>query len=135
MRDIMDTALASGSFKSLVEAIQAAGLVDTLKGVGPFTVFAPTDRAFTQFPPPVFRDLLRPENQDKLQGILTYHVVRGRITADDLVLAKTIKTVQGQELVIDTSDGVTIEGAIFLQTNIACSNGVIHVIDSILLPH
>lgn len=135
MRDIVDTALASGSFKSLVAAIQAADLVKTLKGKGPFTVFAPTDRAFTQLPPPVFRDLLKPENKEKLQGILTYHVVQGRVTADDVLERKTIPTVQGQELRIDTSDGVTIEGAILLQTDIPCSNGVIHAIDSILLPH
>jgi uncharacterized surface protein with fasciclin (FAS1) repeats len=135
MQDIVDTASASGSFKSLVKAVQAADLVNTLKGPGPFTVFAPTDGAFAQLPPPVFRDLLKPENKEKLQGILTYHVVQGRVTADDVLERKTIPTVQGQELRIDTSDGVTIEGAIFLQTDIPCSNGVIHVIDSILLPH
>ena len=134
MSDIVDTAVAAGSFKTLVAAVQAAGLVDTLKGAGPFTVFAPTDAAFAQFPAAVIEDLLKPENKSKLQGILTYHVVAGKVAAADVVKLKVAKTVQGQELKIDARNGVKVDDANVVQADIACSNGVIHVIDSVMLP-
>lgn len=134
MIDIVDTAVAAGSFKTLVAAVQAAGLVDTLKGAGPLTVFAPTDAAFAQFPGAVIEDLLKPENKSKLQGILTYHVVAGKVAAADVVKLKVAKTVQGQELKIDARNGVKVDDANVVQSDIACSNGVIHVIDSVMLP-
>ncbi len=134
MNDIVDTAVSAGAFKTLVAAVQAAGLVETLKGVGPFTVFAPTDDAFGKLPQGVVADLLKPENQAKLQSVLTYHVISGRVLASDVVKLKTAKSLQGQELKIDTVDGVKIDGANVVQTDIACSNGVIHIIDSVVLP-
>ena len=134
MHDIVDTAVAAGSFKTLVAAVKAADLVTTLKGVGPFTVFAPTDAAFAQLPTAVIQDLLKPENKSKLQAILTYHVVAGKVSAADVVKLKAAKTVQGQELTINTEDGVKVDGASVVQTDIVCSNGVIHVIDSVVLP-
>jgi uncharacterized surface protein with fasciclin (FAS1) repeats len=134
MQDIVETAVAAGSFKTLVAAVQAADLVDTLKGAGPFTVFAPTDAAFAQFPAAVIQDLLKPENKAKLQGILTYHVVAGKVLAADVVNLKVAKTVQGQDLKIDTTDGVKVDEANVVQTDIECSNGVIHVIDAVILP-
>ena len=134
MKDIVDTAVAAGSFKTLVTAVQAAGLVDTLKGVGPFTVFAPTDAAFAKLPPATVQDLLKPENKEKLQGILTYHVVSGQVFAADVVKLTTAKTVQGQNLAIDIRDGVKVNAAKVITTDIACTNGVIHVIDAVVLP-
>jgi transforming growth factor-beta-induced protein len=134
MNDIVETAVAAGPFKTLVAAVQAAGLVETLKGAGPFTVFAPTDDAFGKLPEDVVADLLKPENQAKLRSVLTYHVVAGKVLASDVVKLKTAKTVQGQELTIDTNDGVKIDGANVVQTDIACSNGVIHIIDTVVLP-
>jgi transforming growth factor-beta-induced protein len=134
MNDIVQTAVAAGPFKTLVAAVQAAGLVETLKGAGPFTVFAPTDDAFGKLPEDVVADLLKPENQAKLRSVLTYHVVAGKVLASDVVKLKTAKTVQGQELTIDTNDGVKIDGANVVQTDIACSNGVIHIIDTVVLP-
>lgn len=134
MPDIVDTAVAAGSFKTLVAAVKAADLVETLKGAGPFTVFAPTDAAFAQFPAAVIQDLLKPENKGKLQGILTYHVVAGKVLAADVVKLKAAKTVQGQDLKIDTTDGVKVDEANVVQTDIQCSNGVIHVIDAVVLP-
>ena len=134
MHDIVDTAVAAGSFKTLVAAVKAADLVGTLKGAGPFTVFAPTDAAFAQFPAAVIQDLLKPENKVKLQGILTYHVVAGKVLAADVVNLKTAKTVQGQDLKIDTTDGVKVDDANVVKTDIQCSNGVIHVIDAVVLP-
>lgn len=134
MPDIVDTAVAAGSFKTLVAAVEAAGLAGTLKGGGPFTVFAPTDDAFGKLPQGVVADLLKPENQAKLQGVLTYHVIAGKILASDVVKLKSAATLQGQELTIDTNDGVKIDGANVVQTDIACSNGVIHIIDSVVLP-
>lgn len=134
MPDIVDTAVAAGSFKTLVAAVKAADLVDTLKGAGPFTVFAPTDAAFARFPAAVIQDLLKPENKGKLQGILTYHVVAGKVLAADVVNLKAAKTVQGQDLKIDTTDGVKVDDANVVQTDIQCSNGVIHVIDAVVLP-
>ncbi|MDZ4780751.1 MAG: fasciclin domain-containing protein [Planctomycetia bacterium] len=134
MHDIVDTAVAAGPFKTLVAAVQAAGLVETLKGAGPFTVFAPTDDAFGKLPEDVVAGLLKPENQAKLQSVLTYHVVSGKVMASDVVKLKSAKSLQGQELTIDTNDGVKIDGANVVQTDIACSNGVIHIIDCVVLP-
>jgi uncharacterized surface protein with fasciclin (FAS1) repeats len=134
MHDIVDTAVAAGSFKTLVAAAKAADLVATLKSAGPFTVFAPTDAAFAKLPQAVIQDLLQPENKVKLQGILTYHVVGGKVLAADVVTLKAAKTVQGQDLKIDTTKGVKVDDANVVQTDIQCSNGVIHVIDAVVLP-
>ena len=134
MTDIVDTAVAAGAFKTLVAAVQAAGLVETLKGAGPFTVFAPTDDAFAKLPANVVADLLKPENKAKLQGVLTYHVVAGKVLAADVLKLKTAKTVQGQEIAIDTTDGVKVDGANVVKADVLCSNGVIHIIDSVILP-
>lgn len=134
-KDIVDTAVGAGSFNTLVAAIKAAGLVDTLKGTGPFTVFAPTDAAFAKLPAGTLDDLLKPENKAKLQAILTYHVVPGKVMAADVVKLKSAKTVEGQEVAIKvTGDTVTVNNAKVVKTDIACSNGVIHVIDTVLLP-
>ena len=134
MNDIVDTAVAAGAFKTLVAAVQAAGLVDTLKGAGPFTVFAPTDEAFSKLPPSAVADLLKPENKAKLQGVLTYHVVAGKVLAADVIKLKSAKSVQGQDLAIDTTAGVKVAGANVVKTDIVCSNGVIHIIDTVMLP-
>jgi len=134
MTDIVDTAVAAGAFKTLVAAVQAAGLVETLKGAGPFTVFAPTDDAFAKLPANAVADLLKPENKAKLQGVLTYHVVAGKVLAADVLKLKTAKTVQGQEIAIDTTDGVKVDGAKVVKADVLCSNGVIHIIDSVILP-
>lgn len=134
-KDIVDTAVGAGSFTTLVAAIKAADLVDTLKGKGPFTVFAPTDEAFAKLPAGTLDDLLKPENKAKLQAILTYHVVPGKVMAADVVKLKKAKTAQGQELAIKVADGkVTVDNANVVKTDIACSNGVIHVIDTVVLP-
>ncbi len=133
--DIVDTAVAAGSFKTLVAAVQAAGLVETLKGEGPFTVFAPTDEAFAKLPAGTVETLLKPENKDQLVKVLTYHVVPGEVMAADVVKLDSAKTVQGQSVSIGVTDGrVTVDGANVLKTDIATSNGVIHVIDSVILP-
>jgi uncharacterized surface protein with fasciclin (FAS1) repeats len=134
-KDIVDTAVGAGSFNTLVAAVKAAGLVETLKGTGPFTVFAPTDAAFAKLPAGTLDTLLKPESKAKLQGILTYHVVPGKVMAADVVKLKTAKTVQGQDLTIKV-DGSTVmvDNAKVTQTDIACSNGVIHVIDTVVLP-
>jgi len=134
MNDIVDTAVAAGAFKTLVAAVQAAGLVETLKGAGPFTVFAPTDDAFGKLPEDVVAGLLKPENQAKLKSVLTYHVVSGKVLASDVVKLKSAKSLQGRELTINTNDGVKIDGANVVQTDIACSNGVIHIIDTVVQP-
>lgn len=134
MNDIVDTAVAAGAFKTLVAAVQAASLVETLKGPGPYTVFAPTDDAFGKLPAAVVADLLKPENKKKLQAVLTYHVVAGKVLAADAVQLKSAKSVQGQDLAIDTTAGVKVAGANVVQTDIVCTNGVIHVIDSVMLP-
>lgn len=134
MNDIVDTAVAAGAFKTLVAAVQAADLVDTLKGTGPFTVFAPTDEAFGKLPATAIADLLKPENKAKLQAVLTYHVVAGKVLAADVLKLKSAKSVQGQDLAIDTSAGVKVAGATVVQTDIVCTNGVIHVVDSVMLP-
>ncbi len=134
-QDIVSTAVAAGSFKTLAAALKAAGLVETLQGKGPFTVFAPTDEAFAKLPKGTVEELLKPENKEKLTAVLTYHVVPGTVMAKDVVGLKTAKTVNGQELTVATKDGkVMIDGATVVKTDIGCSNGVIHVIDSVVLP-
>jgi uncharacterized surface protein with fasciclin (FAS1) repeats len=134
MHDIVDTAVAAGAFKTLVAAVQAAELVETLKGTGPFTVFAPTDDAFGKLPETAIADLLKPENKAKLQGVLTYHVVAGKVLAADVLKLKSAKSVQGQELKIETAAGVKVNDASVVKTDILCTNGVIHIIDSVLMP-
>ncbi|MEM6481933.1 MAG: fasciclin domain-containing protein [Pseudomonadota bacterium] len=133
-KDIVDTAVEAGSFGTLVAAVQAAGLVDTLKGEGPFTVFAPTDEAFAALPAGTVEELLKPENKDQLTAILTYHVVPGKVMSTDLSDGLTAATVQGSEVTIGTTDGVTVDGANVVSADIETSNGVIHVIDGVILP-
>ena len=134
-KDIVDTAVAAGSFSTLAKALDAAGLVATLKGAGPFTVFAPTDEAFAKLPAGVLEDLLKPENKAKLQAILTYHVVPGKVMASQVTGLTSAKTVNGKSLRIAVKDGkVMIDDAQVIKTDIATSNGVIHVIDSVVLP-
>jgi len=134
-KDIVDTAVGAGSFNTLVAALKAAGLVETLKGKGPFTVFAPTDDAFKKLPPGTLEDLLKPENKEKLKGILTYHVVAGKVMAKDVVKMKSAKTVNGQSVTISMKDkDVMVDNAKVTKTDIVCSNGVIHVIDAVVLP-
>lgn len=132
--DIVDTAVKAGSFKTLAAALEAAGLVETLKGEGPFTVFAPTDEAFAKLPKGTLDSLLKPENKEKLVSILTYHVVPGKVKAADVVKLKEAKTVQGNKVKIDTKDGVKVNDAKVTKTDIECTNGVIHVIDTVLIP-
>jgi uncharacterized surface protein with fasciclin (FAS1) repeats len=131
-KDIIEIAVANGSFTTLVKAVQAAGLVDTLKGKGPFTLFAPTDEAFAKLPAGTLDSLLK--DKAKLTAILTYHVVPGRVMAADVVKLSYAKTVEGQDVKIDTKDGVHINGAKVVKTDIEASNGVIHVIDTVLIP-
>ena len=133
-KDIVDTAVAAGSFETLVAAVQAAGLVETLKGEGPFTVFAPTDEAFAALPEGTVEELLKPENKDQLVSILTYHVVPGMVMSGDLSNNMMAATVQGGEVTIMTEGGVTVDGANVVQADIETSNGVIHVIDGVILP-
>ena len=134
-KDIVDTAVAAGDFKTLAAALQAAGLVDTLKGAGPFTVFAPTDEAFAKLPAGTVEDLLKPENKQKLVSILTYHVVAGDVMAKDVLKLSEAKTLNGKEVkIMVEGDKVMVGGANVTKTDIKCSNGVIHVIDSVLLP-
>jgi uncharacterized surface protein with fasciclin (FAS1) repeats len=134
-KDIVETAVAAGSFKTLAAALQAAGLVDTLKGAGPFTVFAPTDAAFAKLPAGTVENLLKPENRDKLKAILTYHVVSGKVTAADVMKLKTATTVQGSDVKIAVMGGkVKVDNATVVKTDIAASNGVIHVIDTVIMP-
>jgi len=133
--DIVDTAVKAGSFKTLAKALTAAGLVDTLKGNGPFTVFAPTDEAFAKLPEGTVASLLKPENKEKLVAILTYHVVPGKVMAADVKTMKA-KAVSGKELSLKVEDGkVTVDGAKVIKTDVAANNGVIHVIDSVVLPN
>jgi uncharacterized surface protein with fasciclin (FAS1) repeats len=132
--DIVDTAVGAGSFKTLVAAVQAAGLVETLKGPGPFTVFAPTDEAFAALPAGTVEDLLKPENKDKLVAILTYHVVPGKVMSTDLKDDTMAKTVQGGEVKIDLDSGAMINDAKVVTADIAADNGVIHVIDKVIMP-
>ena len=130
--DIVDTAISAGSFTTLVAAVKAAGLVDTLKGEGPFTVFAPTDEAFAKLPAGTVDALLK--DKAKLAQILTYHVVSGKVMAKDVAAISTAKTVNGAELKIDSSSGVKINDASVVKADVETSNGVIHVIDTVLLP-
>jgi uncharacterized surface protein with fasciclin (FAS1) repeats len=132
--DIVDTAVEAGSFKTLVAAVQAAGLVDTLKGEGPFTVFAPTDDAFAALPEGTVEDLLKPENKDKLTAILTYHVVPGKVMSTDLSDDMMAKTVEGSEIKVDLDNGVMVNDATVVTADIAADNGVIHVIDKVIMP-
>ena len=134
-KDIVDTAVSAESFKTLVAALKAADLVDTLKGKGPFTVFAPTDDAFAKLPAGTVEGLLKPENKAKLQSILTYHVVSGEYMAKDVVTMKMAKTVNGQSFMINMDAGnVMVDNAKVVKTDIECSNGVIHVIDTVIMP-
>ncbi|ADB15860.1 beta-Ig-H3/fasciclin [Pirellula staleyi DSM 6068] len=134
-KDIVDTAVGAGSFKTLVAAVQAADLVETLKGKGPFTVFAPTDEAFAKLPQGTVESLLKPENKQKLVAILTYHVVPGKVLAKDVVKLTEAKTVQGSAVKIAVNEGkVSVDGANVVNTDIETSNGVIHVIDAVILP-
>ena len=131
-KDIVDTAVAAGNFKTLATALQAAGLVETLKGKGPFTVFAPTDAAFAKLPAGALEALLK--DKAKLTAVLTYHVVPGQVMAADVVKLKEAKTVQGASLTVGTAGGVKVDGANVIKTDIEASNGVIHVIDAVVLP-
>jgi uncharacterized surface protein with fasciclin (FAS1) repeats len=135
-KDIVDTAVAAGQFNTLAAALKAAGLVETLKGKGQFTVFAPTDEAFAKLPAGTVEDLLKPENKEKLKAILLYHVVSGKVEAKKVVKlnGKTVKTLQGGTLKVDTSNGVKVNDATVVKTDIKASNGVIHVIDTVLIP-
>lgn len=133
-KDIVDTAIEAGSFETLVAAVQAAGLVETLKGEGPFTVFAPTDAAFAALPEGTVENLLLPENKDQLVSILTYHVVPGKVMSTDLMDDMEAETVQGATVTIDLDTGVMVEGATVTTADIEASNGVIHVIDTVILP-
>ena len=132
MADIVDTAVSAGSFTTLVAAVQAAGLVDTLKGAGPFTVFAPTDEAFAKLPAGTVEALLN--DIPKLTKILTYHVVSGKVLAADVVKLTSAKTVEGSEVKIDASNGVKINDSTVTTADVVADNGVIHIIDSVLLP-
>lgn len=135
-KDIVDTAAGSDQFSTLVAAVKAAGLVDTLKGDGPFTVFAPTDEAFAKLPEGTVEDLLKPENKEKLVAILTYHVVPGKIMSADIAGKKAaVKTVQGDTLDVNATDGVKVDQANVVKPDINASNGVIHVIDTVVMPN
>lgn len=134
-KDIVDIAVKAGQFETLVAAVKAADLVETLKGEGPFTVFAPTDEAFKKLGDEAIADLLKPENKEKLVAILTYHVVPGKVMAADVTGIEKAKTVQGQEIKVKVKDGkVHIDGATVIAADVEASNGVIHVIDSVILP-
>ncbi len=135
-KDIVETAVSVGSFKTLTAALRAAGLVDTLKGAGPFTVFAPTDAAFAKLPPGTVESLMKPENKARLTAILTYHVVPGRVLASQVTGMSSAATVNGQAITIASDGGtLTVGGAGLIKTDVLCSNGVIHVIDTVLLPN
>nr|WP_170538443.1 fasciclin domain-containing protein [Ruegeria arenilitoris] len=133
--DIVDTAVSAGSFNTLVAAVQAAGLVDTLKGKGPYTVFAPTDEAFAALPEGTVESLLMPENKDQLVAILTYHVVPAKVMSGDIAGKRAkVLTVQGERLSVNAKNGVKVDGANVVQADIEASNGVIHVVDTVLIP-
>lgn len=134
-KDIVDTAAGAGKFNTLVAAVKAAGLVETLKGKGPFTVFAPTDEAFAKLPKGTVEDLLKPENKAKLISILTYHVVPGKIMSKDIA-GKTaeVATVEGSKLSVDATSGVKVDGASVITADVAATNGVIHIIDTVVIP-
>jgi uncharacterized surface protein with fasciclin (FAS1) repeats len=133
-KDIVDTAVEAGTFSTLVAAVQAAGLVETLKGEGPFTVFAPTDDAFAALPEGTVESLLLPENKEQLVSILTYHVISGEVMSGDLSDGMMATTVQGSDVTIKTEGGVTVDGANVTAADIKASNGVIHVIDAVIMP-
>jgi len=134
-KDIVETAVAAGQFTTLAAALKAAGLVDTLKGAGPFTVFAPTDAAFAKLPKGTVEELLKPENKAKLTAILTYHVVAGKVMAADVVKVKDAKTLQGGSIQVNAAGGkVMVDAANVVKADIGASNGVIHVVDSVLMP-
>lgn len=134
--DIVDTAVAAGQFKTLAAALTAADLISTLKGKGPFTVFAPTDEAFAKLPAGTVENLLKPENKEKLKAVLLYHVVSGKVPASKVTKlnGKEVKTVQGGMLKVDTSSGVKVNGSTVVKTDIKAKNGIIHVIDTVLIP-
>ena len=133
--DIVDTAVSAGSFTTLVAAVKAAGLVDTLKGEGPFTVFAPTDEAFAKLPAGTVEDLLKPESKDKLVAILTYHVVPGKVMSGDIAGKEMmVKSVQGDTIDVNAMNGVMVDGATVTSADIEADNGVIHVIDTVIMP-
>ncbi len=132
MADVVDTAINAGSFSTLVSAIKAAGLVETLKGAGPFTVFAPTDEAFAKLPKGTVEGLLK--DLPKLKKILTYHVVSGKVMAADVVKLKSAKTVEGSDVKIDASNGVKVNDSTVTTADVAADNGVIHIVDTVLLP-
>jgi transforming growth factor-beta-induced protein len=133
--DIVETAVSTGMFNTLITAVKAAGLMEILKGPGPLTVFAPTDEAFAKLPIGTIDELLKPENKEKLTQILMYHLVAGKVTAADVVKLRSAKTVQGQEIKIKAKDGqVMLDGSNVVKTDITTSNGVIHVIDTVLMP-
>ena len=135
MKDIVDTAVGAGKFTTLVAAVKAAGLVETLKGAGPFTVFAPSDDAFAKLPKGTVEDLLKPENKPKLVSILTFHVVPSKVMAADIAGKKIgVKSVQGSEIAVDATSGVKVNGASVVTADIEASNGVIHVIDTVIMP-
>ncbi len=134
-KDIVETAVSAGNFKTLTTALKAAGLVETLKGKGPFTVFAPTDEAFAQLPEGTLKSLLMPANKQKLKAILTYHVVAGNVKAADVIKLSSVKTLNGQSVTIKVvGDKVLINGATVVKADIAATNGTIHVIDAVLMP-
>ena len=134
-KDIVDTAVANGSFKTLAAALEAAGLVETLKGAGPFTVFAPTDAAFAKLPAGTVENLLKPENKDQLRRVLTYHVVSGKVGSADVTKMRSAKAVSGDTLSVAVKDGkVMINNATVVTADVGASNGVIHVIDTVILP-
>jgi uncharacterized surface protein with fasciclin (FAS1) repeats len=133
--DIVDTAIAAGSFTTLVTAVKAAGLVDTLKGAGPFTVFAPNDAAFAKLPAGTVESLLKPENKARLVAILTYHVVPGKVMSKDIAGKKMmVKAVEGTQVSVDATNGVSVDNAKVVKADIGASNGVIHVIDTVIIP-
>lgn len=134
--DLVDTAVAAGQFKTLATALEAAELIDALKGPGPFTVFAPTDEAFAKLPAGTVETLLKPENKEKLKAVLLYHVVPGNVTADQVTKlnGRSVKTLQGSSVKVRTGQGVRVDDAKVTQTDVKASNGVIHVIDTVLMP-
>ncbi len=132
MSNIIETAISAGKFNTLALAVKAAGLVETLSGPGPFTVFAPSDEAFEKLPEGTVENLLK--DKEKLTAVLTYHVVSGKVMAADVVKLTSAKTLQGSSLSVSTDDGVMVDSANVVQTDIVCDNGVIHVIDSVLMP-
>ena len=132
--DIVETALATRKFSTIAASLSATDLIDTLTGAGPFTVFAPTDEAFSKLPPQTVTELLQPENKARLKAILAYHVVARRVTTSQVIELKSVRTVHGQALRIDTENGVKINDANVIKADVEAANGIIHVIDSVLLP-